>query len=443
MEIASKAASRDLTARVIEKLPSPTDGRNQYFVSDGRVSGLRVRITKAGSKAFVFEAKLQGRTIRQTIGATSAWTLEDARKEARRLATVVDTGADPREVKRRRQRMERGQLVTVGEVWARYQVEGRPKRRDDWKPSYRKSMQLAASPGGEKKRRGTGLTRPGSLYPLMKLTLVQLTEDRLVEWFDAEAKRSRYQASRAFNMLRGLLRWCSARPEYRGLISQDLRYIPAITENMPPLKRRTDALEAYQVRPWWESVGRSENPVVGAYLQALLLTGARRSELASLTWENIDLKWGTLTIADKVELTRTIPLGPYLAGLLMAISQPDAETGKRHGYVFRSETAANGHLSEARKTMNRAIREVGIERLTLHGLRRSFSLLAEASGAPSGAIAQVMGHKPSGVAEGYRPRSMTALRAYMLSIESSIIALVQAPVQELLPVNVTPISLAA
>jgi hypothetical protein len=50
---------------------------------------------------------------------------------------------------------------------------------------------------------------------------------------------------------------------------------------------------------------------------------------------------------------------------------------------------------------------------------RTFSLLGEAAGAPAGAIAQVMGHKPSAIAEGYRPRSIDALRPYLAVIENS------------------------
>jgi len=55
------------------------------------------------------------------------------------------------------------------------------------------------------------------------------------------------------------------------------------------------------------------------------------------------------------------------------------------------------------------------------GLRRSFSLLGEAAGAPAGAIAQVMGHKPSATAEGYRPRSADALRPFLAKIDAHIL----------------------
>ena len=56
-----------------------------------------------------------------------------------------------------------------------------------------------------------------------------------------------------------------------------------------------------------------------AYLQALLLTGARREELAALSWSDVDFQWNSLTIKDKVESKRTIPLKPYVSSLLAAL----------------------------------------------------------------------------------------------------------------------------
>lgn len=79
--------------------------------------------------------------------------------------------------------------------------------------------------------------------------------------------------------------------------------------------------------------------------------------------------------------------------------------------------------SNTRASHAKALQSAAIEGLTVHGLRRSFSLLGEASGAPAGAIAQVMGHKPSATAEGYRPRSVDALRPFLERIEAHILAL--------------------
>lgn len=48
----------------------------------------------------------------------------------------------------------------------------------------------------------------------------------------------------------------------------------------------------------------------------LLLTGARREELASLKWEYINFRWRGISIKDKVEEERTIPLTPYVQNLI-------------------------------------------------------------------------------------------------------------------------------
>jgi integrase len=301
----------------------------------------------------------------------------------------------------------------VGEVWPLYLASGRPKRRDAWKPRYRADLEAMAAPGGEPKKRGQGLTRPGPLFPLLALALADVNEDTLKSWFDREAQAGKHQAARALMMFRGFLRWCSAQPKYRKLTDRDAGGAAAILENLPSNTRRTDALEAAQVPGWWEGVEQLSNRTASVYLGALLLTGARREELAALTWANVDFQWRKLTIADKVEDTRTIPLTPYLAQLLATLPRTNE-------HVFAS-TGKAGRIADTRASHAKALQSASIDGLTIHGLRRSFSLLGEAAGAPAGAIAQVMGHKPSATAEGYRPRSVDALRPFLERIEAFIL----------------------
>ena len=303
----------------------------------------------------------------------------------------------------------------MGEVWPLYLATGKPKRRDSWKPRYRADLEAMAAPGGETKKRGQGTIRPGPLYPLLALPLAGVNEDTLKSWYDREAVAGKHQAARALMMFRGFLRWCAARPEYRTLTDRDAGKAAAIVESLPSTTRRTDALEAAQVPGWWAGVEQLSNRTASAYLRSLLLTGARREELAALTWANVDFQWRKLTIADKVDSTRTIPLTPYMAQLLVTLPRVGP-------FVFAS-TGKAGRITDARASHAQALRHAGIEHLTFHGLRRSFSLLGEAAGAPAGAIAQIMGHRPSAVAEGYRPRSIDALRPYSAQIEAHILAL--------------------
>lgn len=417
----------ELSVGLIERLTCPP-GVPKAFLRDKDVTGLRVRVTANGAKAFVFEAKLNGKAISRTLGKFPLMAIEEAKAKARDLAkTVKNDKQDPRELERQQEAAKAAKVeadkvraVTVGEVWPRYLEEGKPKRKDAFKPRYRADLEAIAAPGGVKKKRGDGVTRPGPIFPLLALQLSQVNEDTLKIWFDSEAKTGKHQAARALMMFRGFLRWCSGRSEYRALIDRDAGRAAAIVESLPQVKKRTDCLEAAQLPGWFAGTDKLGNRTIATYLKGLLLTGARREELAGLRWVDVDFRWNRLTLADKVDATRVIPLTPYLAQQLASLPRMTLPDGKPNPYVFASH-AKGGRITEPRASHAKVLQDAGIEGLTIHGLRRSFSLLGEAAGAPAGAIAQVMGHKPSATAEGYRPRSVDALRPYLAQIEAHIL----------------------
>ena len=74
--------AQELTAGAIERLTCPT-GKQQAFMRDTKAPGLRVRVTAAGAKSYVFEAKLNRQTIRRTLGDVRTLSIEDARDAAR------------------------------------------------------------------------------------------------------------------------------------------------------------------------------------------------------------------------------------------------------------------------------------------------------------------------------------------------------------------------
>lgn len=424
------AQAHKLSAGLLERAACP-DGARFVVVRDVENRGLRLRVTAAGGKHWQFEARIKGKLFTRSLGAWPAVLIGDAQASARELRTNAAKKIDPRKLERaaaaeaERVAVEAAvkaataeadavaQSLTVGKIWPLYLETGRPKRRDAWKPRYLADLKAMAAPGGEPKKRGKGVTRQGPLYPLLALPLAAINEDTLKSWFDREAIAGKHQAARALMMFRGFLRWCAARTEYRSMTNRDAGSAPAIVECLPSNTRRTDALEAAQVPGWWAGVEQLNNRTASVYLRALLLTGARRQELAALTWVNLDFHWRKLTMADKVESTRTIPLSPYMAQLLAGLPRVGP-------YVFAS-TGKAGRITDTRNSHAKALQSAAIEGLTIHGLRRSFSLLGEAAGAPSGAIAQVMGHKPSATAEGYRPRSVDALRPFLEQIERHIL----------------------
>jgi integrase len=313
-----------------------------------------------------------------------------------------------------KRRSDTADALTVADVWPLYMAEGKPKRRSAWKPRYVADLNKAASLGGEPKKRGKGTTKPGHLAGLMQLPLSSIDQDVIREWYAYEAKTAPIQAARAVAMFSGFLGWCATKKDLRGLVDKDAARASQLGDVLPGVNKRRDALEIDQLRAWFAGTNKLRSRTAAAYLQALVLTGARREELAGLTWANVDSQWSKLTIADKVEATRVIPLTPYVAWLLGGLPRVNA-------FVFSSALSASGRIAEPRAPHTDVLADAGIPHVSIHGLRRTFSLLGEAAGAPAGAIAQVMGHKPSAIAEGYRPRSIDALRPYLALIEEFIL----------------------
>ena len=150
--------------------------KKQAFLWDATAPGLGLRATPAGKPAYVFQSVYQGKDLRITIGSPAAWSIPDAQAKARELQRLIDEGKDPRDLKREalavhaeKQAAAAARALTVGEVWPLYLENGKPKRKDAWKPRYRADLESMAAPGGEKKKRGQGTTRSGPLYPLLAL----------------------------------------------------------------------------------------------------------------------------------------------------------------------------------------------------------------------------------------------------------------------------------
>lgn len=415
------AERQHLTAGTIERLSCPP-GKQQAFMRDSEVPALRVRVTAAGAKSYVFESKLNRQTIRRTIGDVRTWTIEQARAEARRLAVVLDKGEDPRELERQQQAAKAAaqaaagaQALTVGEAWHTYLQE----RRAHWGERHYQDHVVLARAGGQPAQRGTrgrGVTQPGPLHPLMGLALVELTPAAVEAWATIQGKTRPTSARLAWRLLRAFLSWCSEHPDLGPLVgSTNAAKTRRAREALGKASTKDDALLREQLPGWFAAVRSIGNPAIAAYLQTLLLIGARPGEVLELRWEDINTQWRGLTIRDKVEGTRIIPLTPYVWHLLNALP-------RRGEYVFASASKPTQPIAKPHAAHATACQVAGIEHLTFHGLRRSFKSLTEWLEVPAGVVAQIMGHKPSATAEKhYTVRPLDLLRQHHERIEAWIL----------------------
>jgi integrase len=400
------------------------EGQAQAFLWCDAVPGFAVRATANGAKSYIFQAKVNGKTMRSTIGTVSAWGIDAAQAEARRLQILIDQGDDPRQVKAEKaaateakRAREKRKEVTVGEAWVAYVAAREHKWGDSHRNDHDTAVKVGGKPRGRGRRAGQGdVTYPGLIHPLLRLRLADLTAERVQDWLSVANQRGKTDAAKCFRLLRAFINWCAERKEYDGITSADAHAKREVRDLVQKVRAKKLALQREQLPLWFESVRKIGNPTIAAYLQTLLITGARRQELAQLRWADCDFEWMSLHIKDKVsEDGRDIPLTPYVRALLLALP-------RHNEFVFASPKAKTKYLADPLTPLQKAMRSAGLPAFSPHDLRRSFATLSEWSEVPAGVVAQIMGHSASAIAEKhYIDRPLDLLRMWHTRIETWIL----------------------
>lgn len=416
----------------------------QSFLWDTESPGLAVRATIGGSKSYIHQGKLNTKDVRVTIGNVKAWDISAARQESRKIQTMFDGNIDPREVESDRKMQHEARRVRDKSMsddllvpWEEYIQENTAKIRDPWGVRHITDHQNMSSSGGEKRKRGAGLTQEGLLRPLLRLNFKQLNQSVITSWLQDNSKARPTQTALAYRLFRAFYNWLSEHEVYKDLVVEDLLATKKVRSNVPKVLPRKVAIQREQLAGWFKAVKSLPSTVHQAYLQILLLTGARREELAELQWAKVDFKNRAIEIKDKVDDSRlrTIPLTPYVAMLLndLRVELKIQLAARNHrnnvkeplsDYVFPSRGVSGYIVSPTHRIYTEALKREGLEHIAAHDLRRSFATMGEEADVADGVIKQIMGHKPKSgdtTEAHYKVRTIGRLRDKHIEIERWIL----------------------
>ena len=352
----------NLTKTYIERLVRPA-ATKQTFYWDDQQRGLGVRVT-AGSKVFVFQARLNNQSIRITIGDYPTWSVQRAQQQARELMVMVDKGIDPRQAAKKK--VEENVMLT--QVFEQFKKERPLKERT--KADYAYYMERYFADWGAK--------------PVNRIDSAMVIK----RYQDLVARAGAAQGSVAMRMLRSVLNFAKAT---YGSITLSENPVASLTAKRAWLRNnvRTDHLRTHEIKPFVDALRAWENPVMGAYLEFILLTGARRTEAATLRWKDIDTRAGVLTFKDtKNHTDRLMPITPRIDELLEALKKL-----KMGEYVFATmgKDEKPTHISEPRKAVV-AANSAAESAVTVHGLRRTYATVLESLDCPGYPLKALLGH---------------------------------------------------
>lgn len=137
----------------------------------------------------------------------------------------------------------------------------------------------------------------------------------------------------------------------------------------------------------------------------LYFTGARLSTALRLTWFDVDMKSEVITFTTKkgkISVTREykVPMPKPVKILLSDIPKTGGEVFEIKAGLFA-------------KRISRTLKKVGIEGLTLHGLRHTFASRIHEKGASTETIRLLLGHSNTKTTEGYLSTDLDHLRKFV------------------------------
>ena len=346
---------------------------------DGAVKGFGARITAAGSVAFIYNYRTRGgRQRRITIGDTSEYGVVAARKKAKRYAGEVSEGRDP---------------------LASLESERDAPTVADLTRLYLDTHATTKRPVPAKTDR---YTIEREILPAMKhLKVAEVKYSHVAKLHRKLSERAPYRANRVLALLSTMFGlaikegWRDDNPTKgvkRNLESPRERYLSGDEAD-----RLLDALAAHP--------DQSEANAV----RLLLLTGARRGEVLSMTWDQIDFEHGTWTKPSahtKQKKLHHIPLSARALEVLSKMRE-QAEDGAQYVFPGRDGT---GHRVDLKKPWAAICQAAEIKGLRLHDLRHSFASIMVSGGASLPMIGKLLGHTQAATTLRYAHLQVDPLR---------------------------------
>jgi integrase len=350
-----------ITQSVIRELTPPATGNAITWDSD--IAGFGARITSAGRVAFVLNYTLNGRERRYTIGKYPDWSPSAAREEAIKIRGDVSRGEDPLA-----DRQGKRDAPTVGELCDRYmERHAKPHKRASSIEGDRMAIDLVIKPRlGKRKALEISYSDIDELH--QSLSCTPYRANRILALLSKMFSLAIKWKYRFGNPCHGVERFQEHRRE---------RYL-----KQDELQRLLQALAAHPNRP-------SANAV-----RLLLMTGSRRGEVLSATWDQFDFERGVWTKPSthtKQKRQHHVPLSAPALVLLLGMKAHREREGDRSEFLFPSP-AGDTPQRELKRFWHSVCRKAGLENVRVHDLRHSFASYLASSGASLHLIGEMLGH---------------------------------------------------
>ena len=347
----------NFTKTIIDALSKPESGKRDTY-HDIKTLGLQLRVTTSGIKTFSVYRRIKGgNPERVTLGRYPDMTIEQARKSAAEINQHIISGKNPADRLREAKRE-----MTLSDLFQEYMERRAAFNRRPDKPKATFRLYL-------------------SDWNARKLSTIRHEEvDRL------HKKIGRSNGQVTANIVLKLLHvmFNKAINEWRIWKGEN----PAHGIAKFPEQSRDRFLQSDELPRFFQSVAEEENKTIRDYVLISLLTGARKSNVLAMRWQDINFERAEWRIEETKNGTpQTVALSLEAIEILQ-----NRKPSNDAVFVFPG-SGKTGHLMEPKKGWKRILERAGIDNLRLHDLRRTLGSWQAKIGASLAIIGKSLNHK--------------------------------------------------
>lgn len=381
--------------------------QKQVFLRDDVVPGLSVRAT-AGSKSFVFESRLHGRTIRKTIGSVTHWTIEQARERARALRVLIDQGIDPRDVEAEQLEAKRAALLAAEAASKATLKHLLDHYVDHLTDADRSTGSIISARSAfkcwipeEAKKQPAASVKPEDVADWMRACI------------DAGKERTAGQLRASLNAAYNLAIRAPFDPRIDGVFKTfNITSNPCAPTPHVPRKAGNHTLSLKELRDYVTYLTTQTSISHQLLLVSLLAGGQRLEQLARVPLADWEESTGVLTLHDQKGRSgrpariHKLPLGPKGTVTVQNLSERAKELGSP--YLFASSMPGYKHLhttsSQASESLRKSCKAIKATHFDQLDLRRTCETQLAAIGITSDLRAQILSHALGSLADRHYQR---------------------------------------
>lgn len=385
----------EFTDAVAAKDPPKVEKGNQrivYDVGDGKksVRGLGLRITKAGTRSYIFNYRTRdGIERRYTVARHGERSLFAARERAKELRIIVDAGGDPVEEDRMQRLAE-----TISDLARDFKADHLPKKRPATARDYEHLIDT---------------------YILKEVGSKRVAEVTYADVAQMHRKITRTGKGTTANRVVAVLSRMFTEAIKLGIVTVN----PTKSIERNEETKRERFLNADELERLLDALAKLEDQEAANIFRLILLTGARKSEVLGATWSMFDLANGVWTKPShhtKTNKTHTIPLSAPARLLLVEIQE--AQAARPSDYVFpvrrvstKADTVENRAYRQNVKNAWAAVLKLAkIDDFRMHDMRHSYASFLVAEGMSLPLIGRLLGHTQSATTDRYAHLEISPLR---------------------------------